>query len=203
MEAAEQLFRAGRIHEITLDEVAQQAGVGKGTIYRYFADKDDLFFQVATSGFDDLCELVRGLVSPSLSFEEQLLAIAKEIVGYFEARRELFLMMQSEDARMPSCNVSLRARWLERRKKLTVAVADILQRGIAEGILRNDMPAELMAHFLLGLLRARVMDLTEFPSDMQRVELVVAFFCTGAFAMNAPSELAGSRSHHVDAMVAN
>ncbi|NJL30924.1 MAG: TetR/AcrR family transcriptional regulator, partial [Phycisphaerales bacterium] len=32
----------------------QAAGVGKGTIYRYFKDKDDLFFSTAAQGFEDL-----------------------------------------------------------------------------------------------------------------------------------------------------
>ena len=47
MRAAERLFHNRRFHEVTLEEVAEAAQVGKGTIYRYFADKDDLFFQVA------------------------------------------------------------------------------------------------------------------------------------------------------------
>ena len=59
MQTAERLFKSRRIHEITLDEVAQKAKVGKGTIYLHFQNKDDLFFQVATSGFDELCGLVR------------------------------------------------------------------------------------------------------------------------------------------------
>ena len=33
MEAAERLFTSRRFHEITLEEVAQAAKVGKGTIY--------------------------------------------------------------------------------------------------------------------------------------------------------------------------
>ena len=62
MKAAEHLFTNRRFHEITLDQVARAAGVGKGTIYLHFADKDDLFFQVATSGFTQLCEIIeRGL----------------------------------------------------------------------------------------------------------------------------------------------
>ena len=44
MRAAEKLFTSRRYHEISLDAVVQEARVGKGTIYRYFQSKDDLFF---------------------------------------------------------------------------------------------------------------------------------------------------------------
>ena len=58
MRAVETLFTSRQVHEITLDDVIRQAGVGKGTLYRYFKDKDDLFFQTATSGFDDLHKML-------------------------------------------------------------------------------------------------------------------------------------------------
>ncbi|MCD6496685.1 MAG: TetR/AcrR family transcriptional regulator [Deltaproteobacteria bacterium] len=40
MNAVEHLFRNRRFHEVTLDEVAKEAQVGKGTIYRFFSDND-------------------------------------------------------------------------------------------------------------------------------------------------------------------
>jgi AcrR family transcriptional regulator len=74
-----------RFHEITLDEVAEAAGIGKGTIYRYFADKDELFFQVATSGFEELCELLKQTVPCDTSFTEKLLNACKQITRFFAA----------------------------------------------------------------------------------------------------------------------
>ena len=40
-------------------KVKSEAKVGKGTIYLYFENKDDLFFQTATWGFEELCELLK------------------------------------------------------------------------------------------------------------------------------------------------
>jgi AcrR family transcriptional regulator len=79
LEAAEKLFKHRRFHEITLQEIAQAAKVGKGTIYLYFEDKDDLFFQVATSGFDELCEVVERRGAPDAPFMERLLAMCEEV----------------------------------------------------------------------------------------------------------------------------
>ena len=73
MQAAETLFQTRQFHEITLDAVARQAGVGKGTIYLYFSDKEDLFFQTAVAGFDDMCEMLQQDTLAGVAFQEGLL----------------------------------------------------------------------------------------------------------------------------------
>src|ERR1700757_1776349 len=43
LEAAAALFGTQRFHEVRMEDIASAAGVGKGTIYRYFSDKEDLY----------------------------------------------------------------------------------------------------------------------------------------------------------------
>jgi len=90
MQAAEELFTSRRFHEITLDEVAQAAHVGKGTIYRYFKDKDDLFFQTASAGLDALCGLIHDGVPSSASFEDKLLAVCDRISSFIASVASCF-----------------------------------------------------------------------------------------------------------------
>jgi len=180
MQAAEKLFTSRRYHEVTTDEIAQAAKVGKGTIYRYFQDKDDLFFQVATSGFDELCELLHRKVPEDAPFLDQLLSACAEIPAFFRRRRQLFRMMQAEDGRMQWCGKGLRQRWMARRKKLVVAVAEILRKGVGEGEIRSDIPPEALATFLLGMLRTRARHLADGAETMPRDELIVDLFCHGA-----------------------
>ena len=81
MQAAERLFRTHRIDEITLDEVALKADVGKGTIYLYFSDKEDLIFQAAEAGFDEMCQLIRRNAAGGGAFRERLLRASEDIVA--------------------------------------------------------------------------------------------------------------------------
>ncbi len=182
MEAAERLFTSRRVHEITLDEVAKAARVGKGTIYQYFEDKDDLFFQVAASGFDELCELLRERVPGGVGFESQLLSAAKQTSGFFDRRRQLFRMMQGEDSRMYWLTGKMRERWLGKRKKLVSTVSEIMEKGAAEGKVRRDVPPEALASLFLGMLRASARELAEGPGSSRSDELIVDVFCHGAWA---------------------
>ena len=43
LDAAAQLFGLRRFHEVRMEDIAAEAEVGKGTLYRYFADKEELY----------------------------------------------------------------------------------------------------------------------------------------------------------------
>ena len=85
MQAAEKLFRTRQFHEITLDEVARVADVGKGTIYLYFSDKEDLFFQTAVAGFDEMCELLGQNAAGGVPFRNRLLRTCETVSGFFRS----------------------------------------------------------------------------------------------------------------------
>ena len=180
MRAAEKLFTSRRYHEIVLDDVIQEAKVGKGTIYRYFRNKEDLFFQTASSGFEELCELIARKDSEDGPFDQQLVNVCRRISEFFAKRRQLLRMMQSEDARMPWHGGKVRQRWRQQRRKLVSAVGQIIQKGVREGRVRSDVPTEVLAGFLLGMLRTRARTLTDVPVEARPVGLVVDLFCHGA-----------------------
>ncbi|MHC4660777.1 MAG: TetR/AcrR family transcriptional regulator [Planctomycetota bacterium] len=180
MSAAEKLFTGRRVHEITLDEVARAAKVGKGTIYRYFKDKDDLFFQVVTSGFDELCELLNERVPGNAPFRKQLLSACRKVTDFFAKRRQLFRMMQAEDGRMHWVKGKMHKSWAQRHRKLRNAMAGIVEKGVAEGEIRGDIPAEVLATFLLGMLRTRAHMMKDMPDKQRRHEVLVDLFCCGA-----------------------
>jgi len=180
MRAAEWLFRNRRFHEVTLDGVAKVAKVGKGTIYRFFRDKDDLFFQTATSGFDELCARLEEQVRRGARFDERLLTACGRISSFFEERRPLFYIMQSEEIHAASGKRSLQDRWQAARKKLIAALAAVIEQGVRGRHIRADVPAEVLAAYLLGMLRARARELAETPGKAKRLELMLEIFCAGA-----------------------
>jgi AcrR family transcriptional regulator len=181
IQAAEQLFRTRRFHEITLDEIAREADVGKGTIYLYFSDKEDLIFQAAVAGFDEMCALLRQSVREGVAFRDGLLRICETISAFFRNRRPLFRIILSESSRaMESRGAGLRQRWQERRKTMTEAVAAVIERGVASGEIRRDIPPEILAEFLLGMLRTRSWELEDRPESQRSHALMVNLFTKGA-----------------------
>lgn len=180
MQAAEQLFRTRRFHEITLDEIARAADVGKGTIYLYFSDKENLIFEAAVAGFDEMCAQLPQDSTEGGEFREGLLRICEIISGFFQRRRPLFRIILSEGERAMERGGGLRERWLERRKTMTGAVAAVIARGAASGEIRSEVPADILAEYLLGMLRTRSWELEDRPDALRNHALMVDLFINGA-----------------------
>ena len=148
--AAERLFADGRFDEVLMDDVAAEAGVAKGTIYQYFADKEALYLTVLTEGFGELQRQLRDEVS-SPDPEDRLEHTVRAVVEYMSRNRSLFRLMgkgESEGARRRG----YRDRW-RRREELIDAVAEVLRYGEERGAfsvphLRTD------AQILLGMVRS-------------------------------------------------
>ncbi len=179
MQATEKLFTSQRFHQITLDDVAHAAGVGKGTIYQHFANKEDLFIQTAAHGFDELCDLLPRGTADDVPFTEQLLGVSQQIATFFAKRRQLFRMMQSEEARMQMCKGQPRQHWAQQRAKLTGAVGQVIAQGVAEGAIRSDIAPEMLASVLLGMLRARAHGACQADAALP-LEAIVDLFSNGA-----------------------
>jgi AcrR family transcriptional regulator len=181
MTAAEKLFSSRRFHEITMDQVAQAARVGKGTIYRYFQDKNDLFFQVATHGYDELYDLIRQ-VEPGGDISDRLAKACRIIGDFFSARRQLFRMMQTEEARLSTGRSVLRKEFCRQRGKIVQALADVISAGICSGRIRSDIEPKVLAAILLGMLRTRARDLQDIPEHQRTHETILQLFLQGAVA---------------------
>src|SRR5204862_2850407 len=106
MKSKEEVVQEFRIHTIqeatmrviarrgmsaaTMQEIAEEAGVAKGTIYLYFKDRDELVEKTFESAMNDLHKRVdEGLETPG-GFEVKLRAVLAAQIGFFQANREFF-----------------------------------------------------------------------------------------------------------------
>src|SRR5258706_9120839 len=87
-----------------LDDVAQRAGVAKGTIYLHFADKESLFQELIRSMLHPLIGAVEAAPAMDLPFP----LVAKRILDLFvreiygTLRREIIRLMLTQGPRFPN-----------------------------------------------------------------------------------------------------
>lgn len=189
--AAGRLFASRRFHEVTTDDIAREARVGKGTIYRHFKDKDDLFFRVSTHGFDDLCEQVAQLAASDKVFDDKLDLAVAQIASYFAGQRERLRAMTGSE-RGGLFKGPHRQRWMATRDKLIDALARVIARGADMGIVRSDVPPATLARLLLALMRSRAMEQANDPTYFGDVRFLLDFFRRGAAPAPPPPSATAS-----------
>jgi AcrR family transcriptional regulator len=164
-----------------MDQVAHEAGVGKGTIYRYFADKEELYFEVAAAGHETLCELVEAEANREIPFREKLVRVCEAVSEFFQERHRVWHLMQSEDRRQMMQQGGRHEFWWQRKERLQSAIAGVLQRGIDIGAMRTDVPVPLLVACLRSMLRARAHEHRMGEGDeLAPTSLIVDLFLNGA-----------------------
>jgi len=154
LRAAERLFVTHRYDEVTLDEVSRTARVGKGTIYRYFADKEDLYAQMVLQGQIDLIEAVRTAAAKPKPADVKLAGVVRIAGRLFRKRQGRVQAAQAADFRRMVHNGKLHAEMAGKRRELVGVLADIIRQGVGEGMFRSDVPPDAGAVMFLGMMRA-------------------------------------------------
>ncbi len=131
-EFAERGFEGAR-----LDDVARRAGIAKGTIYLYFADKETLFQELirsALSPFVATIEAARSIDLPLRVVCDRLAgAFAREVLG--TRRKDIVRLMISEGRRFPKI---AKFYYEEVPKRAFAAVRALVRKGIERGEIVDD-----------------------------------------------------------------
>jgi len=153
LRTAERLFVSRGFDQVTLDEVSRKAHVGKGTIYLYFDNKEDLYAQVILSGLDEICEEIGRHAAGCKTPDEKLIATARALRGFYRRRRGLIRVLYTEEFRRKLSCRSLHDDLHERQGRLMRQVGSIISAGARSGAFRSDVPPTVIARVFLASLR--------------------------------------------------
>lgn len=90
LQAALEQFAENGFHSSPVSQVANQAGVGVGSIYRYFKDKDELIHAVFAMVDDVLQEAVAISLDSSLSDRQQFIQLVTSLIHYLNSHPQEF-----------------------------------------------------------------------------------------------------------------
>lgn len=103
--AAAELFDERDVQDVSMDDVAERAGVGKGTLYRRFGDKAGLALAVLDEDDRRLQEhLIRGEppLGPGVAPRERLHAFGTAYLGLLQRHVDLLVIAATDGSLRPS-----------------------------------------------------------------------------------------------------
>ena len=135
LESARGVFFRDGFMDANLDEVAAGAGVAKGTLYRYFENKAELYVAVLSVNGDVFEQKMRETIEPSLPPAEQVRRMSRFYIEHWTAHREyfqIFWALENEPVigELPDAVVAqVTALW----EQCLVLLAEVLERGARDG----------------------------------------------------------------------
>jgi AcrR family transcriptional regulator len=135
--AAADLFSEKDFHDATVEEVADLAGVGKGTVYLYFPSKENLFVEVIKNGVlqlvDEVEQGLRGIDDTSDKIR-RLIEIDLEFVKKHESFYRTFARGEVQIRSLLTEDPAMQFELLSHHLDL---ITEIIQEGVDKGRFRQ------------------------------------------------------------------
>lgn len=190
LEASREVFARTGYHGARVEDIARQAGVGKGTVYEYFASKEDLYQEMVLQLADDyMAELAQGLQGGA-GARERLENVAHRHYAFLLRNRELARVAMESPGPVGE---KLQAGMERVRLRVEEELAALFRAGREEGVF-SPLDPLVAVRFLLHGLSGVVIHGSRERDPVTEASFAGAFtlFARGVFSGSADES--GSRS---------
>lgn len=202
--AAEEVFSRRGYVQATLDEIIALADTGKGTVYKYFGNKDNLFYTLVASKIKPFLQCLQEVVASGKSTSEKIRSYMLALLPFLRDNKDLYRILWYEVSgnqrgfhpvflndgswEMSSLygdtlsedeyNRILRYRNLIREQVLCLVT--IISEGMETGFMKQGQPT-ITAHHLFGGVTMSVLHYVGQPefTDAELADLIVDRFLYG------------------------
>ena len=148
LNAATRAFERLGFRKTSMGQIAERAGVGKGTIYLACKSKEDLFYQVILRDLQAFITKQASTIDPRLPADQLLEKLATESIDHLEKRTLIrWLISGTLALELPN--------WADRFEELRMLsrqnISQIIRLGISQGRFRADLAVEETAELLYDL----------------------------------------------------
>jgi AcrR family transcriptional regulator len=100
LKIAEKIFTQKGYSLTTMDEIAKEAQFSKATLYQYFKNKSEMFFEIIYKSFEELLQKIRKVQEMNVSAEEKLKKAIYYISYYYHTKKNIARIFMMEKALM-------------------------------------------------------------------------------------------------------
>jgi AcrR family transcriptional regulator len=159
-----------------MDDIAESANLGKGTLYLYFKSKEELFYAISENSIKELKEQLSKLFSKKEDLVHDAEKFYDQYRNLIHDSEKVSFEMIAESSRNPK----LRKALYEQRMKVYDIVIDYLRRQIEKGFFRKDMDVNAIASGLValydGLTISKLLGISEYYNKKAWTQTIRAIF---------------------------
>ncbi|MER7541439.1 TetR/AcrR family transcriptional regulator [Spirillospora sp. NPDC127506] len=152
--AAIELIAESGLAATTVDQIAERAGVAKGTVYYNFGSKAALFAALLEHGVDRLAAALRDAAAGKAPLDALEAVVAAELA--FIGEHESFARLLIAETWRSGGDWQRTARLI--RERAVEVIADVLRDAVAAGDLRADLDTGTAASAVFGMVLTVALD---------------------------------------------
>lgn len=166
LQAAIEVFAQKGFHRSRVADIARRAGVADGTIYLYFASKDDILITIFEEKMAELLREARKAIDAQADPREKLAAFARFHMAQVEDNRDFSAVFQVE---LRLSNKFMKEYVPRRLREYLDIIGDIVREGQSAGVFRQDSNPIVVRRAFFGALDEIAMQWTLTPHPRYRL----------------------------------
>lgn len=148
--ACRELLLEHGIDNLTISQMAKRAGVGKGTIYEYFENKEDIVFEIITTFVVEYEKRLEEISRESMPVKEKLFRFFNLLFENETAKKHLILYKEFLAISLMRESEEMLAFSEACREKFIIVLTRIIEEGQERGELRDTLPVSASSLLLFG-----------------------------------------------------
>ncbi|MEU5050982.1 TetR/AcrR family transcriptional regulator [Streptomyces sp. NPDC021096] len=165
-EAAVTLIAEQGFSSTTVDEIAERAGVAKGTVYYNFASKTVLFEELLRHGIELLTDSLQAAADETadrggsrVDALDAMIRAGLDFITRYPSLTQLYV------AELWRTNRAWQSTLMQVRQKAIAVIESVLREAVADGELSEDIDVPLTASALFGMVLVAALDWQSFQPE--------------------------------------
>ena len=149
LDVATRVFSKKGFASTQVDEIADLAGLGKGTVYRYFKDKKDLFLSIVDRGIRDLKDLVLEAMAEEKEPLDKIKKAIETYLKFFEKHSYLIRVFIHEQSEFQK---RIQKRYYQHYYEHVNKIEEIFKKAQTLGLIKKKIKPKLAIAILTDML---------------------------------------------------
>ena len=162
-----ELFLSLGFKSVTMDDIANELGISKKTIYQHFTNKTKLIEATTLNIFDNICEGIDCICNASHNPIEELYDIKMFVMNYLKNEKTSPQFQLKKY--YPQIHNQLQIKQFE---KMYVSVKESIQKGVDTNLFRKNIDVDFISRMYFNGMSG-IKDETIFPSQIFTMEYLM------------------------------
>jgi AcrR family transcriptional regulator len=176
LDTARRLFGERGTTEVSMDELATEAGVARSTVYVYFANRDELLKACLQSMYDRMKDTIASVDEEDASPPDRLRNLILGLLERIDESPAFFrLAMATQSTTTAAGSAAVGGALMMIGLDVMLLLEDVLRSGIASGDFRGDLDPARAVNFIgqqvYGALSVRAGEPEPMPADRAADEI--------------------------------